>query len=112
LLANRMSEGYDVSSNATPKTRTVCSQTMPKIQETIQMQPTEPTPAQIELIRNLVKSVTTENALTEYEKARIQFTSTEEFQAALRFVEHEIQHHLTLIEHLHHLATLSLKPLP
>jgi hypothetical protein len=79
---------------------------MPKKQETIHMQPTEPTPAQIELIRNLVKSVTLENAQTEYEKARLQFTSKEEFQDALRFVEHEIQHHLTLIEHLHHLATM------
>jgi hypothetical protein len=70
------------------------------------MLPTEPTPAQIELIRNLVKSVTTENAQAEYEKARLQFTSKEEFQAALRFVEHEIQYHLTLIEHLHHLSNM------
>ena len=72
----------------------------------IHMQSNEPTSAQIELIRNLVKSVTTDNAPTEYEKVRLQFTSKEEFQAALRFVEHEIQHHLTLIEHLHHLATM------
>ena len=65
----------------------------------------EPTPVQIDLIRNLVRSVTTENAQAEYEKARLQFTSKEEFQVALRFVEHEIQRHLALIEHLHHLAT-------
>jgi hypothetical protein len=64
----------------------------------------EPTPAQIDLIRNLVKSVTTENAHAEYEKARLQFTSKEEFQAALKLVEHEIQHHLALIEHWHHLS--------
>jgi hypothetical protein len=64
----------------------------------------EPTPAQIDLIRNLVRSVTTENAHAEYEKARLQFTSKEEFQAALKFVEHEIQHHLTLIEHWHHMS--------
>lgn len=65
----------------------------------------ESTPAQIDLIRQLVRSVTLENAQTEYEKARLQFASKEEFQAALRFVEHEIQHHLNLIEHWHHLAT-------
>ena len=65
----------------------------------------QPTAAQIDLIRNLVRSVTPENARTEYEKARLQFTSKEEFQAALRFVELEIQRHLTLIEHWHHLAT-------
>jgi hypothetical protein len=63
-----------------------------------------PTPAQIDLIRNLVRSVTLDNSQTEYEKARLQITSKEEFQAALRFVEHEIQQHLTLIEHWHHLA--------
>jgi hypothetical protein len=70
------------------------------------MQPNEPTSAQIELIRNLVKSVTTENAHAEYEKVRLQFANKEEFQAALRFVELEIQHHLMLIEHWHHLSNM------
>ena len=70
------------------------------------MQPTEPTPAQIDLIRKLVRSVTPENSHTEYEKARLQFTSKEEFQAALRFLELEIQQHLALIEHWNHLANL------
>ena len=65
----------------------------------------EPTPAQIDLIRQFVRSVTTENAHAEYEKARLQFASKEEFQVALKLVEHEIQLHLTLIEHWHHLAT-------
>jgi hypothetical protein len=65
----------------------------------------ELTPAQIDLIRKLVRSATPENARTEYEKARLQFTSKEEFQTALRFVELEIQRHLALIEHWHHLAT-------
>lgn len=69
------------------------------------MQGNEPTPAQIDLIRKLVRSVTLDNSHAEYEKAGQQFTSREEFQAALRFVEHEIQQHLTLIEHWHHLAT-------
>ncbi len=69
------------------------------------MQSNEPSPAQIELIRNLVRSVTPDNSRTEYEKARLQFMSKEQFQAALRFVEHEIEEHLTLIEHWHHLAT-------
>jgi hypothetical protein len=69
------------------------------------MQSNEPTPAQIDLVRQLVRSATPENAHTEYEKTRLQFTSKEEFQAALRFVELEIQQHLTLIEHWHHLAT-------
>ena len=69
------------------------------------MQPNRPTPAQIDLIRKLVRSATLENAHTEYDKARLQFTSKEEFQAALRFVELEIQQHLMLIEHWHHLAT-------
>jgi hypothetical protein len=69
------------------------------------MQPNEPTPAQIDLMRNLVRSVTLENAHTEYDKARLQFTSKEEFQAALRTVELEIQQHLMLIEHWHHLAS-------
>lgn len=68
------------------------------------MQPNQPTGVQIELIRNLVRSVTPENALADYEKARLQFASKEEFQAALRFVELEIQRHLALIEHWHHLA--------
>ena len=68
------------------------------------MQPNEPTPAQIDLIRKLVRSVNLENSHAEYDKARLQFTSREEFQAALRFVELEIQQHLTLIEHWHHLA--------
>ena len=66
----------------------------------------EPTPAQIDLIRNLVRSVTPESAHAEYDKARLQFTSKEEFQAALRFVELEIQHHLSLIEHWHHLSNM------
>jgi hypothetical protein len=44
------------------------------------------------------------DAQAEYEKARLQFASKEEFQAALRFVEFEIQHHLTLIEHWHHIS--------
>jgi hypothetical protein len=70
------------------------------------MQSNEPTPAQIDLIRNLVRSVTPENAHAEYEKARLQFTSKEEFQTALRIVEHEIQQHLALIEHWHHLASM------
>jgi hypothetical protein len=65
----------------------------------------EPTPVQVDLIRKLVRTVTVENAHTEYEKARLQFTSKEEFQAALRFVELEIQQHLALIEHWHHLAS-------
>jgi len=69
------------------------------------MQSNEPTPAQIDLIRRLVRSVTSDNSHTEYEKARLQFTSKEEFQAALRFVELEIQQHLTWIEHWNHLAT-------
>ena len=68
------------------------------------MQPNEPNPAQIDLVRQLVRSVTLENAVAEYEKARLHFASKEEFQAALRFVDLEIQHHLSLIEHLHHLA--------
>ncbi len=68
------------------------------------MQSNEPTPAQIDLVRNLIRSVTLDNSHTEYEKARLQFTSKEQFQSALRFVEHEIQQHLTLIEHWHHLA--------
>lgn len=68
------------------------------------MQTNEPTPAQIDLIRNLVRSVTPENSHAEYDKARLQFGSKEQFQAALRFVELEIQQHLTLIEHWHHLA--------
>jgi hypothetical protein len=69
------------------------------------MQTNEPTPAQIDLMRKLVRSVTLENAHTEYDKARLQFTSKEEFQTALRTVELEIQQHLMLIEHWHHLAT-------
>ena len=69
------------------------------------MQPNEPTPAQIDLIRQLVRSVTPDNSYSEYERVRLQFNSKEEFQAALRFVEHEIQQHLTLIEHWNHLAT-------
>ena len=69
------------------------------------MQPNEPTPAQIDLISKLVRSVTLENAHAEYDKARLQFTSKEEFQAALRIVELEIQQHLMLIEHWHHLAS-------
>jgi hypothetical protein len=69
------------------------------------MQSNEPTPAQIDLIRKLVRSVTPDNSLIEYEKARLQFTSKEDFQAVLRVVELEIQQHLTLIEHWNHLAT-------
>jgi len=69
------------------------------------MQSNEPTPAQIDLIRNLVRSVTPDNAHSEYEKALLQFTNNEQFQAALRFVELEIQQHLTLVEHWNHLAS-------
>ena len=65
----------------------------------------EPSPAQIDLIRKLVRSVGPENSHAEYDKARLQFTSKEEFQTALRMVELEIQQHLALIEHWHHLAT-------
>jgi hypothetical protein len=68
------------------------------------MQANEPTPAQIDLIRQLVRSVTPENARAEYERARLDFTSKEQFQAALHAVELEIQRHLALIEHWHHLA--------
>ena len=64
----------------------------------------EPTPAQIDLIRQLVRSITPENSHAEYEKARLQFASKEQFQTALRAVELEIQQHLTWIEHWHHLA--------
>ena len=69
------------------------------------MQSNEPTPAQIDLIRELVRSATLENSHAEYDKARLQFKSKEEFQAALRFVELEIQQHLMLVEHWNHLAT-------
>ena len=69
------------------------------------MQSNKPTLAQIDLIRKLVRSVTLENAHAEYEKALLQFTSKEGFQAALRFVELEIQQHLMLVEHWHHLTT-------
>jgi hypothetical protein len=69
------------------------------------MQSNELTPAQIDLIRNLVRSVTLENAHSEYEKARLQFANNEQFQAALRFVELEIQQHLALVEHWNHLAS-------
>jgi hypothetical protein len=69
------------------------------------MQSNEPSPAPIDLIRKLIRSVTPDNSHAEYEKARLQFRSKEEFQAALRFVELEIQQHLTLIEHWHHLAS-------
>jgi hypothetical protein len=69
------------------------------------MQPNEPTPAQIDLIRKLVRSATPDNSHTEYDKVRLQFTSQEQLQAALRFVELEIQQHLMLIEHWNHLAT-------
>jgi hypothetical protein len=68
------------------------------------MQSSELTPAQIDLIRQLVRSATPENAHAEYEKARSHFTSQEEFQAALRVVELELQQHLMLIEHWNHLA--------
>jgi hypothetical protein len=44
------------------------------------MQPIEPTTAQIDLVRKLIRSVTPENSYAEYEKARL--------QAALRFVEY------------------------
>jgi hypothetical protein len=69
------------------------------------MQSKKPTLAQIDLIRKLVRSVTVENAHAEYDNARLQFTSKEEFQAALRFIELEIQQHLMLVEHWHHLTT-------
>jgi hypothetical protein len=68
------------------------------------MQSSQPSPLQIDLIRNLVRSVTPENSHAEYEKARLQFGSKEQFQAALRLVELEVQQHLALIEHWHHLA--------
>ena len=68
------------------------------------MEPNEPTAAHIDLVRKLIRSVTPENSHAEYEKARFQFASKEQFQAALRFVELEIQQHLTLVEHWHHLA--------
>jgi hypothetical protein len=68
------------------------------------MQSSEPTPDQIDLIRKLVRSVTPANAHAEYEKARSRFTSQEEFQAALRAVELELQQHLMLIEHWNHMA--------
>jgi hypothetical protein len=68
------------------------------------MQPDEPTPEQINLIRTLVRSVTPANAHAEYDDARRQFASKEQFQAALRAVELEIQQHLMLIEHWNHLA--------
>jgi hypothetical protein len=64
----------------------------------------EPTIAQIDLVRKLIRSVTPEKSRTEYDQARLQFSNKEQFQAALRIVEHEIQRHLTLIEHWHHLA--------
>jgi hypothetical protein len=70
-----------------------------------QMQSKEPTPGQIDLIRKLVRSVTPENAHAEFDRARVQFTSKEEFQAALRVVQLEIQQHLMLIEHWNHLMT-------
>jgi hypothetical protein len=65
----------------------------------------KPSAAQIDLIRSLVRTVTQANSFSEYEKAMLQFASKEEFQAALRFVELEIQEHLTLIEHWHHLSS-------
>ena len=68
------------------------------------MQSSEATPAQIDLIRKLVRSVTPETAHAQYEKARSHFTSQEEFQAALRVVELELQQHLMLIEHWNHMA--------
>jgi hypothetical protein len=68
------------------------------------MQSNEPTPAQTDLDRQLVRSVTPENSHAEYDKARLQFSTKEQFQAALRIVELEIQAHLTLIEHWNHLA--------
>lgn len=64
----------------------------------------EPTPAQIDLIRSLVRSITLDNSQAEFAKARLQFASKEEFQAALHKVELEIQQHLALIEHWHHLS--------
>jgi hypothetical protein len=64
----------------------------------------DPTPAQIDLVRNLVRTVTLDNSQAEYEKARLQFASKEQFQAALHKVELEVQQHLALIEHLNHLS--------
>jgi hypothetical protein len=64
----------------------------------------EPTPDQIDLVRKLIRSVTPETSHAEYDKARLPFTSKEQFQAALRAVELEIQQPLTLIEHWHHLS--------
>jgi hypothetical protein len=68
------------------------------------MQSHEPTPVQIDLIRQLVRSVTPENAHAEYEKARSHFTSQEQLQAALRVVELELQQHLMLVAHWTHLS--------
>jgi hypothetical protein len=65
----------------------------------------EPTPVQIDLIRQLVRWVTPENSHAEYDKARLQFTSKEQFQETLRLVELEVQQHLALIEHWHHLSS-------
>jgi hypothetical protein len=64
----------------------------------------EPTPAQIDLVRNLIRTVTPETSHAEYDQVRLQFISKEQFQAVLRIVDLEIQQHLTLIEHWHHLA--------
>jgi hypothetical protein len=69
------------------------------------MQSNEPTPAQIDLIRQLVRSVTAENAHTEYAKARSHFASQVELQAALRVIELELQQHLMLVEHWNHMAS-------
>ena len=62
------------------------------------------TPPQIDLVRNLIRSASPENSHAEYDKARLQFSSKEQFRAALRIVELEIQQHLILIEHWHHLS--------
>jgi hypothetical protein len=67
------------------------------------MQSNEPTPVQIDLIRQLIRSVTPANAHAEYEKARSHFTSQEQLQASLRVVELELQQHLMLVAHWTHL---------
>jgi hypothetical protein len=68
------------------------------------MQSNEPTPVQIDLIRQLVRSVTPNNAHAEYEKARSHFTSQDQLQAALRVIELELQQHLMLVEPWNHMA--------
>ena len=68
------------------------------------MQPNEPTPAQIDLIRNLVRSVTPENAHAEYEEARNLQAATED---RIRNVEEQLSH-ARIIEHGKGSSTVSL----